>query len=165
MMRFRRAVPFQGLAIMFGVGSTTAHRYYEELLGHFHKEIVPLLFHPLTGQQIDQMTPEDALRTLPGARFIVDATGFKLKSAENCLLSRLLYSAYHHASEGFVVFGKGWRAGACPNLILLVCTINGLWIFRSRIFGGLSAEVLTIWNNSLMPKMVDSKVFAAGKTF
>ena len=50
------------------------------------------------------------------------------------------------------------------NLILLVCTINGLWIFRSRIFGGLSAEVLTIWNNFLMPKMVDSKVFAAGKT-
>ncbi len=113
MMRFRRAVPFQGLAIMFGVSSSTAYRYYEELLAHFHKEIVPLLFHPLTGQQIDQMTPEDALRALPGARFIVDATGFKLKSAENSLLSRLLYSAYHHASEGFVVFGKGWRAGAC----------------------------------------------------
>ena len=106
MMRFRRAVPFQGLAIMFGVTASTAHNYYEELLAIFHKEIVPLLFHPLTGQQIDQMTPEEAKRALPGARIVVDATGFKWKNAENTLLSRLLYSAYHHASEGFVVFGK-----------------------------------------------------------
>ena len=49
-------------------------------------------------------------------------------------------------------------------LILLVCTINGLWIFRSRIFGGLAAEVLTIWNQSSMSQMVNSKVFAAGNT-
>jgi hypothetical protein len=63
-----------------------------------------------------RITPEDFARDLPDIQVIWDATGFKMKSKENVLLSRVLYSAYHHTSEGFAVFGK------CDDVFVTFCT-------------------------------------------
>ncbi len=114
-MRLRRGVPFEGLRIMFGVSTGTASNYYHEMLLCFHVHIVPRLLHPLSAAQIDAMTPQQVKDDLPGALLIWDATGFKLKSKENVALSRLLYSAYHHQSEAFCVFGN------CRGLLWSVC--------------------------------------------
>lgn len=106
MMRMRRRVPFEGLRIMFGISAGTAHNYFMECLNAFHKHVMPRLLHPLSGAQIDAMSSEDIKRDLPGAKLIFDLTAFPWKSKENVLLSRILYSAYHHRSEGGAVFGK-----------------------------------------------------------
>jgi hypothetical protein len=42
---------------------------------------------------------------------------------------------------------------------LLGCAPNGLFVFRSKIFGGLSAEVTTIFNTSNIAKMATGDVF------
>lgn len=52
------------------------------------------------------MAPDEFKADLPGARMIIDGTGFELKSKENVLLHRVLFSAYHKKTEGQVVFGK-----------------------------------------------------------
>lgn len=104
-MRMRRRVPFEGLRIYFGLGYGTAHNYYVEMLKLFHSDVVPLLLHPYSANEIDGMTSADFKVNLPGAKFIVDLTAFPTKNKENVLLSRILYSAYHHRSEAGAVFG------------------------------------------------------------
>jgi hypothetical protein len=69
---------------------------------------MPRLLHPLSAAEIDATSSEDIKRDLPGAKLIFDLTAFPWKSKENVLLSRILYSAYHHRSEGGAVFGE-WR--------------------------------------------------------
>jgi hypothetical protein len=108
MMRMRRRVPFEGLRIMFGISTGSAHNYFMECLNAFHKHVMPRLLHPLSAAEIDAMSSEDIKRDLPGAKLIFDLTAFPWKSKENVLLSRLLYSAYHHRSEGGAVFGE-WQ--------------------------------------------------------
>jgi hypothetical protein len=108
MMRMRRRVPFEGLRIMFGISTGTAHNYFMECLNAFHKHVMPRLLHPLSAAEIDATSSEDIKRDLPGAKLIFDLTAFPWKSKENVLLSRILYSAYHHRSEGGAVFGE-WR--------------------------------------------------------
>lgn len=106
LMRMRRRVPFEGLRIYFGLGYGTAHNYYNEMLNLFHLHVVPRLLRPLSADEIDRITPESFKIDLPGAKFIVDLTAFPWKGKENVLLARILYSAYHHQSEGGAVFGK-----------------------------------------------------------
>ena len=67
---------------------------------------MPRLLHPLSAEQIDAMPSEDIKRDLPGAKLIFDLTAFPWKSKEHALLSRILYSAYHHRHEGGAVFGR-----------------------------------------------------------
>lgn len=105
LMRMRRKVPFEGLQFEFGVAASTASNYYYDVLKMFHAEVVPRLLHPLKGPEIEAMTPEDFARDLPGCKVIFDLTGFRKSGKENVLLSRLLWSAYHHQSEVGVLFG------------------------------------------------------------
>ncbi len=106
LVRMRRRMPFEGLAIMFGAEIGTVHNYYRETLKVFHEHVVPLLLRPLSADEIDSITHADFKRDLPGAKIILDLTGFPWKGKENVLLSRILYSAYHHTHEGAAVFGK-----------------------------------------------------------
>jgi len=105
-MRFRRRVPFEGLGIQFGISTATAHKYYHEVLDVFHEKLVRLLLHPLDAATCNSFMEEEFKEKLPGAKFIVDLTSFKMKSKENASLARILYSAYHHQSEAAAVFGK-----------------------------------------------------------
>lgn len=77
-----------------------------ETLEVYNEAIAPRLLFPWSGEKIDAMAPEEFKADLPGARLIFDGTGFKLKSKENVLLHRVLFSAYHKETEGQVVFGK-----------------------------------------------------------
>ena len=104
--RLRRGIPFEGLSLLFGVSAGTANNTFKEVLCVFNERIVPRVMDPLSGPQIDDMTPAQFKADLPGAKFIVDLTGFPCKSKENLLLGRLLWSAYHHRSEVAAVFGK-----------------------------------------------------------
>ena len=106
LMRLRRGVPFEGLRIMFGISFGSAFNYFTECLNAFHRHVMPRLLHPLSAEQIDAMSSEDIKRDLPGAKLIFDLTAFPWKSKENVLLSRILYSAYHHRHEGGAVFGR-----------------------------------------------------------
>ena len=106
LMRLRRGVPFEGLRIMFGISFGSACTYFMECLNAFHRHVMPRLLHPLSAEQIDAMSSEDIKRDLPGAKLIFDLTAFPWKSKENVLLSRVLYSAYHHRHEGGAVFGR-----------------------------------------------------------
>ena len=106
MKRMRRNIPFEGLGIEFGIGKTTAEDYYYEMLDLFHKHLVQRLLDPPNGDVIDGWTNHDIKEKLPGAKFIVDLTSFRLKSKENAALARILYSAYHHQSESGTVFGN-----------------------------------------------------------
>jgi len=99
-------VPFEGLRILLGVSVGTASSYYYECLKTFHESVMPRLLHPRSGAEIDAMTPQEVKDALPGAKLIVDLTAFPWKSKENVLLSRVLYSAYHHRPEGAAVFCK-----------------------------------------------------------
>jgi hypothetical protein len=101
----RRRVPFEGLRFEFGVSIGTASKYYYECLDSFHAHVVPRLLYPLQASKIDAMTPADFAADLPGCKVIFDLTGFKKKGKENVLLSRILYSAYHHQSEVGALFG------------------------------------------------------------
>ena len=105
-MRMRRGTPFEALRIEFGISTGTAHSYYVEMLKTFHEHVVPRLLRPLSAPEIDDITPADFKGDLPGAKFIVDLTGFRCKKKENVLLSRILWSAYHHTSECAAVFGE-----------------------------------------------------------
>ena len=104
-IRTRRRTPWQGLRFEFGVSAQSASNYYTECLEVFHSDIVPRLVHPLSAPQIKAMTPLEFARDLPGCLVIFDLTGFAKKGKENVLLSRLLWSAYHHKSECGVLFG------------------------------------------------------------
>ncbi len=106
LIRTWRRVPFEGLGILFGVSNISAANYYYETVVAFHEALVPRLVHPRSGDEIDSMAPPKFREELPGARLIFDGTGFRLKSKENVLLSRILYSAYHKQHEAQVVFGK-----------------------------------------------------------
>ena len=103
--RLRRRTPYEGLSVLFGVSVGTASNTFTELLLVFHAHLVPRLLDPLSGDQIDAMMPAECKEDLPGARLIVDLTGFPCKGKENVLLGRVLYSAYHHGSEMASVFG------------------------------------------------------------
>lgn len=106
LMRLWRRMPYETLGLLFGIDRDTVSKYYHETLKVFHKELVPRLLYPLSKEEIDVMTPPQVKEDLPGAIVIWDATGLKIKGKENVLLARLLYSAYHHSSEGFAVFGR-----------------------------------------------------------
>ena len=114
-MRMRRRVTFEALAILFGIAQGTASNYYMEMLKTFNEYVVPRLLRPFTGAEIDSMTPADFKADLPGAMLIVDLTAFPTKNKENVLLSRILYSAYHHRTEAAAVFCKegGGEGSAC----------------------------------------------------
>lgn len=99
-------MPYETLGRLFGVSHETASKYYEELLELFYDDLVPRLLYPLSAAEIAEITPEEFHADLPDVLVIWDATGFKLKSKEDVLLSRVLYSAYHHQPEGLVVFGR-----------------------------------------------------------
>jgi hypothetical protein len=105
-MRMRRCTPFEGLRIFFGVSVGTAFNYYQECLEVFHESVMPRLLYPRSGPEIDAMTSQEIKVALPGAKIILDLTAFAWKSKENVLLSRVLYSAYHHQPEGAAVFGE-----------------------------------------------------------
>ena len=105
-IRIRRGMPFEGLGILFGIGTISAHRYYEQMLKLFHEKLVPRLLDPPNAATINGWTDPDIKEKLPGAKFIVDLTSFRLKSKENAALARILYSAYHHQSEAGAVFGN-----------------------------------------------------------
>lgn len=105
MIRMRRKTPFQGLRMYFGVSTQSAQNYYFECLDVFHANVVPRLVHPLMASQIRDMTPPDFARDLPNCLVIFDLKGFEKLGKENVLLSRLLWSAYHHRSEAGVLFG------------------------------------------------------------
>lgn len=102
----RRRMPYETLSRLFGIAYGTVVNYYDEMLKLFYDHLVPRLLFPLSAAQTKDMTPDEFAKALPDILVIWDATGFKLKSKENVLLSRILYSAYHHTSEGFAVFGK-----------------------------------------------------------
>lgn len=122
LMRMRRGVPFEGLRIMFGVSYGTAYACFMECLKAFHDDVVPRLLHPLSADQIDAMSPENIKRDLPGAKLIFDLTAFPWKAKENVLLSRILYSAYHHRHEGGAVFGECTQDYLCFELCVCVLT-------------------------------------------
>ena len=106
-------MPYETLGRLFGISHETASTYYEELLDLFYEELVGRLLYPLSADETKKISPEEFQADLPDVLVIWDATGFKLKSKEDVLLSRILYSAYHHQSEGLVVFGM-YRGGvAC----------------------------------------------------
>lgn len=151
LMRMRRRIPYQGLAHFFGLSKSTAANYFDEMLEVCYDDVVPFLLHPLKAADIDAMTPSDFKRDLPGCKVVFDLTGFALKSKENVLLSRLLYSAYHHRSEAGALFGECIECFKLFDYLLyynIGCTPNGLFIFRSKLFGGISHEVLTMFNKS-----------------
>lgn len=102
----RRAMPFEGLRILFGIGAGSAFNYYVETLNAFHKHVVPRLVRPLSAAEIARITPIEFKQDLPGAIFIADLTAFPCKGKENVLLARILYSAYHHSHECAAVFGE-----------------------------------------------------------
>lgn len=132
LIRTWRRIPFEGLGILFGISHTSASNYYYETVDIFHETLVPRLLHPLSGSEIDAMTPADFKEDLPGARLIFDGTGFKMKSKENVLLSRLLYSAYHKQHEGQIVFGKWimFDLRACSDLWILFQLFRQMvWLF------------------------------------
>lgn len=105
LMRMRRRVPFEGLRLEFGVSIGSADKYYKECLQAFHTHVVPRLLYPLSAKELDPMIPPEFAKDLPGCRVIFDLTGFALKGKENVLLSRILWSAYHHRSEAGALFG------------------------------------------------------------
>lgn len=105
MMRMRRKVPFEGLAIQFGIAVGTAHQYYKDVLNVFSKTLAPRLLDPPDAHALTGWTDKDIKVNLPGAMFIVDLTAFRLKSQENTAMGRILYSSYHHQSEAAAVFG------------------------------------------------------------
>jgi len=105
LMRMRRRIPFEGLRFEFGVSIGSASKYYYECLDSFHEHVVPRLLYPLKASEIIATIPPDFAKDLPGCKVIFDLTGFKKKGKENVLLSRILYSAYHHQSEVGALFG------------------------------------------------------------
>jgi hypothetical protein len=104
-MRMRRRTQLEGLEYYFGTSDDSAANYFYEMLDACYEDVVPLLLHPLKAAEIDAMTPEDFKRDLPGCKVVFDLTGFAMKGKENVLLSRLLYSAYHHRYETGALFG------------------------------------------------------------
>lgn len=173
LMRMRRRVPFEGLALQFGISTGTASNTYYEMLALFHEHIVPRLLSPLSGDQIDEMTPAQFKDDLPGAKFIVDLTAFPCKNKENVLLSRYLYSAYHHRTEAGAVFGMlSSYVGSASNthlstdLGVTVIIPNGLFVYRTKLFGGMAAEVLTMFNKSdLMEKLRGTQIRNSSSSF
>ena len=101
----RRRVPFEGLRLEFGVSIGSANAYYYECLSAYHTHVVPRLLYPLMAHEIDAMIPPDFAKDLPGCRVVFDLSGLAMKGKENVLLSRILWSAYHHRSEAGSVFG------------------------------------------------------------
>ena len=106
LIRLRRRMPYETIGILFGISHDTAHRYYGELLDLFCDYVVGRLLYPLSAQDTKDFMPDDFAKDLPDILVIWDATGFKLKSKEDVLLSKLLWSEYHRQSEAFVVFGE-----------------------------------------------------------
>jgi hypothetical protein len=82
-----RRMPFETISWLFGIGYGTAVNYYGEMLKLFFDHLVPCLLFPLSAAQTKGVTPEEFAKALSNILVIWDATGFKLKSKENVLLS------------------------------------------------------------------------------
>lgn len=99
-------MPYESLGILFGISHETARHYYMELVDLFCENLVGRLLYPRSAKDMKDLTPKEFADDLPDILVIWDATGFHLKSKEDVLLSKLLWSEYHHQSEAFVVFGE-----------------------------------------------------------
>lgn len=104
--RMRRRMPFETLGILFGISHETARTYYGEMLDLFCENLLGRLVYPLSAAETKQITPAEFSKDLPDVLVIWDATGFDINSKGNVLGSRILYSAYNHHSQCFVVFGR-----------------------------------------------------------
>ena len=105
LIRLRRSVPYELLALNFGVSESTARNYFNEMVDLFHVTLVERLMNSWTRAELESMMPDGFENDLPGAYLIFDGTGFTMENAENVLIHRILYSAYHHKPEAQVVFG------------------------------------------------------------
>ena len=103
-------------------------------------------------------TPNDFSKSFPQVRFIVDGIPLRTKLPQNFALNRLAWSSYKHYPCFLLVGGEWvsfaldlcvhpWRCIAIDTVILGISP-NMMWCFRSSLYGGLSAEVLTILNGS-----------------
>jgi len=99
-------MPYESLGILFVINHETARTYHVELVDLFHECVVGRLLYPRSSKDMKNLIPEEFAKDLPDVLVIWDATGFELKSKEDVLLSKLLWSEYHHQSEAFVVFGE-----------------------------------------------------------
>ena len=73
----------------------------------------------------------DFKAALPGAMLIVDLTAFPTKNKENVLLSRILYSAYHHRTEAgsalcFQVHADGKIERGVIHPVTSACSFDAL---------------------------------------
>ena len=120
------------------------------MLKPLHSYVVPRLLRPFSVAEIDILTPAEFKTDLPGARFIVDLTAFNCNSKENVLLSRILYSAYHHQPEGGAVFGKtgGWEESMAAAKMELNVALQ-LW--RRTAFSCIAPNYSAAFQQKLQP--------------
>ena len=143
LIRIRRCMPFRVLGILFGVSKSAAHNYYNEILDLIVKSALPLLVHPRSREELLAVASNKFKEDLPGALLIWDATGFRWQGRENVALSRLLYSAYHHQSEGLVLFGKE----LCPGALLSASNTHMRPSNRLRTEWGFCISVPNLWRH------------------
>ncbi len=122
----------------------------------------------LKESEIGKFISEDFSDDFPNGRYIIDGTHLAMQTPANFLLQRIMYSSYKRMVSSQVVLGILKQRVLLVNifehlintyLFITVIAPNGLFMCRSSLYGGLSAEVTTILDNSILPKLLKGDIW------
>lgn len=153
--KVRLGTPYYALSKQFGVDTRSAQREILRALRTFNDSIGKRLFHLQHADTVRANLPQDWPERFKDTLLIGDGYPKAIKKSGTFVIQRITWSVYKHANIFLTVICRLLHRFVCvdlPNMFLLVISPDGLIQMCSSTYGGQSAEVTTIINDS---KIVD----------
>lgn len=153
--KVRLGTPYYALSKQFGVDDCSAQREILRALRTFNDTIGKRLFHLQHANTVRANLPHDWPERFKDTLLIGDGYPKAIQKSGTFVIQRITWSVYKHANIFLTVICRLLHRFVCvdlPNMLLLVISPDGLIQMCSSTYGGQSAEVTTIINDS---KIVD----------
>lgn len=169
LIKWRWDWSYKMLAYLFGVSEPSATSYVSEVAENFYQNFAGRLFYLPTLSEIEPHIPARFKERFPGVWGIGDGTHWRIGVPENFALQSLTFSVYKWSNTFQLVLCKCALSLVSPvlysvlfNILIIhlsVISPDGRVIQRSLIYGGKSAEVSHIINQSVLAQNLQGKLF------
>ena len=151
LMRCRTGLDIKDIHALFGIGYSTACRYFA-LYVSFLREWLQAEFPQPTEEQIKRATPVSFKKAFPGrnVQFIIDAHEQQCEEPSNLKCRRTLWSDYKHRTT---------------NKFLGACTPCGACVFASSNYGGKCDDKTLTISSGFMDLLFEGWTTLADKGF
>lgn len=153
----RQGTPYYALAHQFGISNGPAHSHCIRLRDLFNETVGKRLFYLQDADTVRDHLPSDWPARFRDTLLIGDGHPKTVKKSGIFVIQRITWSPYKHGNIFLWVICKHSQCGRhslSTNHSLSVISPDGLIQMRSRVFGGQSAEVTTIINESDLLKRI-----------